>query len=497
VIGAHPSENVRVVSALMVPFVLVFGVYVIAHGHYGPGGGFAGGVVLAVAVVLAGSPLDASWSRVLPGVVADLHDGRRHGPVLRCGPASRPGRGEVLDYGAVGPEGMEPAQRRYLGIMVVEVGVGAVVFGGIVMIFDRLAALAAEEAEPMIELLADRYIYLFVVALLSLGLFTLLVERHLVKKLVGLVLFQTAVFLFFIEGSVKDGDVPVIDPAIGSDPDAYVNPLPHLLILTALVVGVAVIGVALALIVTIHRAYGTLDDVELSLAAAETDDRHPGEHPMTGRLLPALLPVVPTWRPPCGGGRCRAPGRRHGRSLSPSASCSTVLAGWGLARSMDDGPARHPHGRVGGTGRHRVRARPTRRLRGGADHGVIGLLVFVYPTCGSASPIELARGVFLHALVLLLLGAAARRGRGRRPLQPVRQPRDLLDRVVRADRARGPAAAVASFRYLLIGTVGSSLYLLGVGFLYFTTGRWGWIRSPIARGAHRIAHDWRRPPPSS
>jgi multicomponent Na+:H+ antiporter subunit C len=130
----------------------------------------------------------------------------------------------------------------------------------------------AHRGAAMIEVLADRYVYLFVVALLSLGLFTLLTERHLVKKLVGLVLFQTAVFLFFIEGSVKDdADVPVIDPAIGPDPEAYVNPLPHLLILTALVVGVAVIGVALALIVTIHRAYGTLDDTELS--AARVEDR--------------------------------------------------------------------------------------------------------------------------------------------------------------------------------------------------------------------------------
>jgi len=124
----------------------------------------------------------------------------------------------------------------------------------------------------MFELLADRYVYLFVVALLSLGMFAMLTERHLVKKLVGLVLFQTAVFLFFIEGSVRvDGDVPIIDPTIGPDADAYVNPLPHLLILTALVVGVAVIGVALALIVVIRRAFGTLDDAALSLSEAEDD----------------------------------------------------------------------------------------------------------------------------------------------------------------------------------------------------------------------------------
>lgn len=132
----------------------------------------------------------------------------------------------------------------------------------------------------MIDVLADRYIYIFLVALLSLGLFTLVTERHLVKKLVGLVLFQTSVFLFFIEGSVKiDGDVPVIDPELGSDPDLYVNPLPHLLILTALVVGVAVIGVALALITVIHRAYGTLDDAELSRVDTPVDG-HPEDDPV-------------------------------------------------------------------------------------------------------------------------------------------------------------------------------------------------------------------------
>lgn len=129
----------------------------------------------------------------------------------------------------------------------------------------------------MIEVLSDRYIYLFVVALLSLGLFTIFTERHLVKKLVGLVLFQTAVFIFFIEGSVKDdGDVPVLDPELGDDPDLYVNPLPHLLILTALVVGVAVIGVALSLIVTIQRSFGTLDDAELSDHGAGSVDHEVG-----------------------------------------------------------------------------------------------------------------------------------------------------------------------------------------------------------------------------
>jgi multicomponent Na+:H+ antiporter subunit C len=136
----------------------------------------------------------------------------------------------------------------------------------------------------MFELIAERYIYLFVIALLSLGLFAIFTERHLVKKLVGLIIFQTAVFVFFIEGSVREGgDVPIIDPRLGSDPQAYVNPLPHLLILTALVVGVAVIGVALALIVVIRRSFGTLDDLTLSghIAQSVTDPGPAGNEPLS------------------------------------------------------------------------------------------------------------------------------------------------------------------------------------------------------------------------
>ena len=116
----------------------------------------------------------------------------------------------------------------------------------------------------MLEFIEARYVYLLVILLLGIGLWATLVERHLAKKVVGLTIFQTAIFLFFIEGSVKrDADVPIIDPEIGSVAEAYVNPLPHLLILTALVVGVAVIGVALSLATVIHRAFGTLDEEEI------------------------------------------------------------------------------------------------------------------------------------------------------------------------------------------------------------------------------------------
>lgn len=117
----------------------------------------------------------------------------------------------------------------------------------------------------VIDVVSGRYAWLIIVALLGLGLWAALTERHLIKKLVGLSIFQTAIFLFYIEGSVRTGgEVPVIDPELGSNPEAYVNPLPHVLMLTGLVVAVAVLGVALALAVVIHRSFGTLDDEELS-----------------------------------------------------------------------------------------------------------------------------------------------------------------------------------------------------------------------------------------
>lgn len=112
----------------------------------------------------------------------------------------------------------------------------------------------------MIELFLDRYIYLLVLVLLAIGLYGVLAKTDLMKKMVGLTIFSTAIFLFFIEGSLKsDATVPIID-ARGSDPTFYVDPVPHLLILTAIVVGVGILGVGLALLIRIYRAHGTFDE---------------------------------------------------------------------------------------------------------------------------------------------------------------------------------------------------------------------------------------------
>lgn len=113
----------------------------------------------------------------------------------------------------------------------------------------------------MLEVFQDRYVYVMMVILLGIGLYGMIGKRNLVKKLIGMNIFQTAIFLFFIEGSTKLGaTVPVIDPQLGSDPTKYVNPLPHVLILTGIVVGLSLTGVALAILLSIYRNHRSLDE---------------------------------------------------------------------------------------------------------------------------------------------------------------------------------------------------------------------------------------------
>ena len=118
-------------------------------------------------------------------------------------------------------------------------------------------------------MLAGHYNYLLVVVLMMVGLFIVLANHNLVKKVVGLSVFQSGVFLLFITfGRVEGGTAPIFAEGITQ----YSNPLPHVLILTAIVVGVATTAVALALAVRIHEEYRSLESDEITAQDREAEE---------------------------------------------------------------------------------------------------------------------------------------------------------------------------------------------------------------------------------
>lgn len=105
--------------------------------------------------------------------------------------------------------------------------------------------------------------YWIVITLMMTGFYIVISRHNLVKKIVGLNIFQTSVFILYISmGKVEGGTAPIIVPGV----DVYSNPLPHVLILTAIVVGVATTALGLALVVRIKEAYGTIEDDEIHRA---------------------------------------------------------------------------------------------------------------------------------------------------------------------------------------------------------------------------------------
>jgi multicomponent Na+:H+ antiporter subunit C len=110
-----------------------------------------------------------------------------------------------------------------------------------------------------VNFILDYYNYWIVVFLMMTGFYIVISANNLVKKIVGLNVFQTSVFMLYISmGKVSGGTAPIVAEGVTQ----YSNPLPHVLILTAIVVGVATTAVGLALIVRIKRAYGTVEENE-------------------------------------------------------------------------------------------------------------------------------------------------------------------------------------------------------------------------------------------
>ena len=131
----------------------------------------------------------------------------------------------------------------------------------------------------MIEHLAASWNYIIVVILMMTGLFIVISRTNLVKKMVGLSIFQTSVFLFYISlGKIAEGTAPILtgDPA-----SIYSNPLPHVLILTAIVVGVATTALGLALVLRINEAFGSIEEDDVIAEKAQQAAPRP-RRPVTG-----------------------------------------------------------------------------------------------------------------------------------------------------------------------------------------------------------------------
>jgi multicomponent Na+:H+ antiporter subunit C len=156
------------------------------------------------------------------------------------------------------------------------------------------------------ELLLPKFNYILYVVLMMTGLWGMIAKQNLVKKIIGMAIFQTSIILLYVSTSVKSGaTIPILehhaDPAAldgtsisaaeqtgdlvhgalaavehGADPALYMNPLPHVLMLTAIVVGVGTLGVALALVQLVYKQYGTLEEEDIIARIDAEADRESG-----------------------------------------------------------------------------------------------------------------------------------------------------------------------------------------------------------------------------
>ena len=122
--------------------------------------------------------------------------------------------------------------------------------------------------EAILSEIIAKYNYWIYVVLMMIGFYAMIGKNNLVKKLLGMNIFQTAIILMFISSGVKKGGlIPVLDKQAaleyGVNSALINNPVPHVLMLTAIVVSVSVTGVALALMQRIYRRYGTLEESEI------------------------------------------------------------------------------------------------------------------------------------------------------------------------------------------------------------------------------------------
>ena len=121
----------------------------------------------------------------------------------------------------------------------------------------------------LIDFIVSKYNYWMYIILMMIGFYAMIAKKNLVKKVVGMNIFQTAIILFFVSTASKKGaTIPIIQHGHGHAADIintahYINPLPHVLMLTAIVVMVSTFGVAIALLIMLYRKYNTLEEDEI------------------------------------------------------------------------------------------------------------------------------------------------------------------------------------------------------------------------------------------
>lgn len=119
----------------------------------------------------------------------------------------------------------------------------------------------------------EHFSYIVAIFLMIAGLFIVIARGNLIKKLIGLSVFQTSVYLLYIApGKLVGGTAPILAPQYS----VYSNPLPHVLILTAIVVGVATLALGLAITVRIREAYGSIEEDEIIALDQQAEDAERG-----------------------------------------------------------------------------------------------------------------------------------------------------------------------------------------------------------------------------
>ncbi len=332
------------------------------------------------------------------------------------------------------------------------------------------------------------YNYFITIFLMMAGLYIVIARGNMIKKLVGLSLFQTSVYLLYISpGKIIGGTAPIIDPEFS----VYSNPLPHVLILTAIVVGVATLALGLALVVRIHEAYGTIEEDEIF----ERDGRDMTALRLISPILQVVVPLI---------GAVLVGVLRRGTTawavrlvvawLMPV--IAVVLLREVLASSGADLLSPRRLGTAIGI-EYRVDLLNAFVL---VLVSVVGAVIMPFARRSVAHEIDGDKQAWFYTMYLLCLtGLLGITITGDAFNVFVFLEISSLSTYVLIAMGRDRRALLAAYQYLVMGTIGATFYVIGVGLLYLMTGSLNLadIAQRLGRAAVSTpARSW-RPWPSS